>query len=132
MAIKRGEIYFVNLNPVQGKEQSGKRPVLVLSIDAINQLPLVVTVFVGTKGKNVTHNYPTNVRPSPRKSICYTLCMTLLTTNYEHIALNEANIALIKGTTMKVIELVSTYLSSGSSFLHSFRQTDDRRKIIWY
>lgn len=35
MAIKRGEIYFVNLNPVQGKEQAGHRPVLVLSVDAI-------------------------------------------------------------------------------------------------
>lgn len=34
--IKRGEIYFVILNPVQGREQSGRRPVLVLSIDTIN------------------------------------------------------------------------------------------------
>jgi mRNA-degrading endonuclease toxin of MazEF toxin-antitoxin module len=43
MAIQRGEIYFVNLNPVKGREQAGHRPVLVLSIDAINKLPLVVT-----------------------------------------------------------------------------------------
>jgi mRNA interferase MazF len=59
---KRGEIYFVNLDPTQGREQAGKRPVLVLSIDAINQLPLVVTVVVGTKGENVPRDYPTNVR----------------------------------------------------------------------
>jgi len=52
MTIQRGEIYFVNLNPIQGREQSGKRPVLVLSIDAINKLPLVVTVVIGTKGAN--------------------------------------------------------------------------------
>lgn len=62
MAIQRGEIYFVNLNPVQGREQAGQRPVLVLSIDAINQLPLVVTVVVGTKGENLARDYPTNVR----------------------------------------------------------------------
>jgi mRNA interferase MazF len=62
MAIHRGEIYFVNLNPVQGREQAGTRPVLVLSVDAINQLPLVVTVVVGTKGANVSKDYPTNVR----------------------------------------------------------------------
>ena len=36
MAIKRGEIYFVDLNPAKGEEQTGTRPVLVLSIDAIN------------------------------------------------------------------------------------------------
>jgi mRNA interferase MazF len=59
---KRGEIYFVNLDPTQGREQAGKRPVLVLSIDAINQLPLVVTVIVGTKGEKMPRDYPTNVR----------------------------------------------------------------------
>ncbi len=62
MTIRRGEIYFVNLNPVQGREQSGQRPVLVISSDAVNQLPLVVTVVVGTKGENVPRDYPTNVR----------------------------------------------------------------------
>ena len=62
MAVQRGEIYFVDLNPVQGWEQAGRRPVLVLSADAINRLPLVVTVVVGTKGENVPRDYPTNVR----------------------------------------------------------------------
>jgi hypothetical protein len=38
MPIQRGDIYFVNLNPVQGREQAEQRPVLVLSIDAINRL----------------------------------------------------------------------------------------------
>ena len=62
MAISRGEIYFVNLSPVQDREQAGTRPVVVLSIDAINQLPLDVTVAVGTKGANLARDYPTNVR----------------------------------------------------------------------
>lgn len=65
---RRGEIYFVNLDPIQGREQAGKRPVLVLSIDAINQLPLVVTVVVGTKGENMPRDYPTNVRVTPAES----------------------------------------------------------------
>ncbi|MBK1989380.1 type II toxin-antitoxin system PemK/MazF family toxin [Sphaerospermopsis aphanizomenoides BCCUSP55] len=68
MSIQRGDIYFVNLNPVQGREQGGERPVLVLSIDAINSLPLVVTVVVGTKGANVPRDYPTIVRVSPEES----------------------------------------------------------------
>ena len=68
MAVQRGEIYLVNLNPAQGREQAGRRPVLVLSVDAINRLPLVVTVIVGTKGENVTRDYPTNVRVSPLES----------------------------------------------------------------
>lgn len=68
MAVQRGEIYFVNLNPVQGREQAGQRPVLVLSVDSINSLPLVVTVVVGTKSENVTRDYPTNVRVSTVES----------------------------------------------------------------
>lgn len=62
MAIERGDIYMVNLNPAQGREQAGRRPVLVLSVNAINRLPLVVTVVIGTKGENVTRDYPVNVR----------------------------------------------------------------------
>ena len=62
MAIERGDIYLVDLNPVQGREQAGRRPVLVLSVNAINLLPLVVTVVIGTKGENVARDYPTNVR----------------------------------------------------------------------
>ena len=68
MPIQRGDIYFVNLNPVQGREQAGQRPVVVLSIDAVNRLPLVVTVVVGTNGANLTRDYPTNVRVAPADS----------------------------------------------------------------
>lgn len=60
--IRRGQIYFVNLNPTHGREQAGRRPVLVVSADAINRQPLVVTVVVGTSSARVPHDYPTNVR----------------------------------------------------------------------
>lgn len=66
--IRRGEIYFVDLDPVKGREQSGRRPVLVLSVEAINNLPLVVTVVLGTKGENVRRDFPTNVRVSSAES----------------------------------------------------------------
>lgn len=68
MTIQRGQIYFVNLSPVQGHEQSGQRPVLVISVDAINKLPLVVTVIVGTKGANVARDYPHSIRVAPKDS----------------------------------------------------------------
>lgn len=68
MSIRRGEIYFATLDPVQGREQAGRRPVLVLSIDAINRLPLVVTVVVGTRGERIPRDYPTNVRVTPEES----------------------------------------------------------------
>lgn len=60
--IRRGSIYFVNLAPTHGREQSGRRPVLVVSSDAINRQPLVVTVVVGTSAHRVPIDYPVNVR----------------------------------------------------------------------
>lgn len=60
--IRRGDIYFVDLDPTKGREQRGRRPVLVVSVDAINSLPLVVTVVVGTSAHHVARDYPVNVR----------------------------------------------------------------------
>ena len=37
MTVKRGEIWMANLNPVQGSEQSGLRPVLIFQNDKINK-----------------------------------------------------------------------------------------------
>ncbi len=35
--ILRGDIFWANLDPTQGREQSGRRPVLILSRDAFNK-----------------------------------------------------------------------------------------------
>jgi len=66
--INRGQVYLVNLNPVRGREQKGMRPVLVVSADAINRQPLVVTVVAGTEATKVPRDYPTNVRVPARES----------------------------------------------------------------
>lgn len=66
--ISRGQIYFVTFDPTHGREQAGRRPVLVVSADAINRQPLVVTVIVGTDAKNVPRDYPTNVRATARET----------------------------------------------------------------
>lgn len=43
--MKRGEVYDARLDPVEGSEQGGTRPVIVVSRDAINaSSPVVVTV----------------------------------------------------------------------------------------
>jgi mRNA interferase MazF len=35
--MKRGEVYWANLTPRSGSEQTGRRPVIILSHDAFNQ-----------------------------------------------------------------------------------------------
>ena len=65
---RRGQIYFTSLDPTQGSEQSGRRPVLVVSSDAINRQPLVVAVVVGTDAANIPRDYPTNIRVTAAES----------------------------------------------------------------
>ena len=57
--IKRGEIYFAQLNPVVGSEQGGIRPVLVIQNDIGNQYSPTTIVLAITsqinKAKLPTH-----------------------------------------------------------------------------
>lgn len=58
--IRRGDIYYADLNPVIGSEQGGTRPVLIISNDTGNKYsPTVIiaaiTSRVRTKAKLPTH-----------------------------------------------------------------------------
>jgi mRNA interferase MazF len=44
-APRRGEVWLVNFDPIQGHEQAGVRPALVLSVDAFNAAAGLVTVL---------------------------------------------------------------------------------------
>ena len=58
--IKRGDIFYADLNPVIGSEQGGTRPVLVISNDIGNRhspavIVAAITSRVHTKAKLPTH-----------------------------------------------------------------------------
>ena len=50
--MRRGEIWVVGLDPAAGHEQKGRRPVLVISPDAFNQVTKVPVVLPITSGGN--------------------------------------------------------------------------------
>lgn len=45
MTVRRGEIWYANLNPVQGSEQAGVRPVLIFQNDRINKATTTTLVI---------------------------------------------------------------------------------------
>jgi len=53
--LSRGEIWLVDLNPVCGYEQAGRRPALVVSVDGFNHGPagLVIVIPITTKDKGI-------------------------------------------------------------------------------
>ncbi len=48
--MKRGEIWLVGLDPTQGHEQKGRRPVLIVSPEAFNRVTRVPVVVPITSG----------------------------------------------------------------------------------
>ena len=58
---RRGEVYSLKLDPVEGSEQRGTRPAVVVSRDAINQASPVIVVCPVTDAKHVSRPYPSDV-----------------------------------------------------------------------
>ena len=50
--MKRGEIWLVGLDPTEGHEQRGRRPVLIVSPEAFNRVTKVPVVLPITSGGN--------------------------------------------------------------------------------
>ncbi len=59
--MRRGDVFDARLNPTEGSEQAGVRPVIIVSRNAINQYSPVIVVIPVTKAANVKRVYPNNV-----------------------------------------------------------------------
>jgi mRNA interferase MazF len=74
--VRRGEVWLAELGTTRGREQSGERPVLVVSADPINQSPadIVVAVPFTTRRRGI----PTHVEVRPPdgglRDVSYAIC----------------------------------------------------------
>lgn len=59
--MRRGEVYDVNLEPVQGSEQGGTRPAIIVSNDSINASSQVVLVVPCTTYRPTRRIYRSQV-----------------------------------------------------------------------
>ncbi|MGM9617803.1 type II toxin-antitoxin system PemK/MazF family toxin [Butyricicoccus sp.] len=60
--IRRGDIYYAQLDPVVGSEQGGTRPVMIVSNDRGNRFGPTVIVAPITSRKNRGNLLPTHMR----------------------------------------------------------------------
>ena len=72
--IKRGDIYYAELNPIIGSEQGGTRPVLIISNDIGNKhsptvIIAAITSRVHTKAKLPTHTAVSNYEGLDKDSV---------------------------------------------------------------
>ena len=59
--VRRGDVYMARLDPREGSEQAGQRPVVVVSRDAINEHSSVVVVVPVTDRTHKKNIYPSHV-----------------------------------------------------------------------
>ncbi len=59
--MRRGDVFSARLDPIEGSEQSGSRPVVVVSRNAINDSASVVVVVPCTSFRPGRHVYPSQV-----------------------------------------------------------------------
>lgn len=67
MLIRRGEIYYAELNPVVGSEQGGTRPVLVIQNDIGNQYS-PTTIIAAITSQISKAKLPTHVEVTSKRS----------------------------------------------------------------
>ena len=72
--IRRGDIYYADLNPVIGSEQGGRRPVLIISNDTGNRhsptvIIAAITGLEHTKAKLPTHTIVMDIKGLEKNSI---------------------------------------------------------------
>jgi mRNA interferase MazF len=59
--IRRGDVYMARLDPHEGSEQAGQRPVVVVSRDSINEHSSVIVIVPVTDRANKKTIYPSQV-----------------------------------------------------------------------
>ena len=64
---KRGEIWFVDLEPVKGAELQKKRPAVVVNSDALGVLPIKLIAPI-TEYQDIFDKNPWHIRILPEKS----------------------------------------------------------------
>ncbi len=105
--MKRGEIYWADLVPRSGSEQTGRRPVIILSHDAFNQsprwrsiiiVPLSTSLNQAQRGPTVV---PIPAESSPLLRDSAAVCHQI--TTLDRSKLSEF-IGVLSGDTMQSVE----------------------------
>jgi len=97
------DVYWVNLNPTVGREQSGHRPVLVISSDIENQMD-IITVIPITSKKSGRKVYPNEILMTLNGKEAILLCHQVRTISKKR--LDKKMATLDKGLQGRVVDVL--------------------------
>lgn len=81
----RGEIWLADLRPTRGREQTGRRPVLVLSVDVFNAGPadLIVVLPLSSTQRDIPLHVKVSKGDGGTKNDCVILCEAIRSVSKE-------------------------------------------------
>lgn len=99
----RGEIWYVNLDPVRGHEQTGKRPALVISETTFNRGPakVVAVLPITSKPRGIISHVEIKPPEGSLKLTSFVMCEQVRTISQERLS---KRVGVISSAKLKEIE----------------------------
>lgn len=99
----RGEIWLVTLDPTLGREQSGKRPALVVSDDLFNQshAELVIVLPLTSKNKGIRSHVPVSPPEGGLNTQSYIKCEDVRSVSIQRL---ERKLGKVTARTLNEVE----------------------------
>lgn len=100
---RRGEVWWIDLEPVRGHEQGGTRPALIMSADLFNQSPsdLVVVIPITTKERKIRSFLLVHPPEAGLKQISYIICDQIRTVSRARL---NRPVGKVSDKTMREVE----------------------------
>jgi mRNA interferase MazF len=83
----RGDVWFVELDPTRGREQAGRRPALIVSVNQFNYGPaeLVVVIPITTRDKKIPFHVKINPPEGGLREISFIKCEDIRSVSKERL-----------------------------------------------
>jgi mRNA interferase MazF len=102
--IRRGEVWLADLNPTRGHEQTGQRPILVVSADPFNQSPagLVIAVPFTTRKRGIPAHVEVRPPDGGLRDVSFAMCEQLRALAADRLA--PAPFGSVSPTVLQTVE----------------------------
>ncbi len=99
---RSGEIWMADLDPTRGHEQAGKRPALVVSVDAFNRGPagLVIVLPLTSRAKAVRSHVPLNPPEGGVRKLSFIKCEDVRSVSVERLT---RSLGAVSADTMQAV-----------------------------
>ena len=99
----RGEVWMLDLDPAKGREQAGRRPALVVSVDPFNHGPaeLLIVAPITSKRKGIPFHVEVQPREGGLRKTSFVKCEDVRSVSTGRLA---SRLGTVSGSTMARVE----------------------------